>query len=162
MFSYLLQREYSSSDSEEEELERNRGCSEVKQRKYNPELWRNVPVREVDNLPSGIDGLTVYTVKNVSDTKQKTRILSSDGRRWKKSSVTSWKQYGPMRYADCRGSYCCRNRDCPFRVQYGVTNTTQFKKEESGESHCAVCGHEAETVDCEGRRYSISEKVKSR
>ena len=151
-FFCFLQRDYSSSESEIEEHEEELRA-QVKQRKFDPELWKDMPVREVERLPCGIDGLTVYSIKNVSDTKQRTGALSSDGRKWKKSSVTSWKQYGPMRFADCRGSNCCRNEECPFRVQYGVINRTQFKREKSGKNQCAVCGHEAEIVYCEGRRY---------
>ena len=30
-----------------------------------------------------------------------------------------------MRYADCQGSFKCTNAKCPFRIEYGVVNSTQ-------------------------------------
>ena len=68
-FFCFLQRDYSSSESEiEEHKEELR--AQVKQRKFDPELWKDMPVREVERLPCGIDGLTVYSIKNVSDKEQ--------------------------------------------------------------------------------------------
>jgi len=58
-----------------------------------------------------------------------------------------------MRYADCRGSYRCTNVKCPFRVQYGVINTTQIEKDATSSEVCRVCQEKAEYVPCPGRRY---------
>ena len=90
-------------------------------------MWESAPVSEVEKLPFGIDGLVRYTIAKAKTSKQISAALLTDGRRRKKSNVTQWKQYRGMRYADCRGSFKCINGQCPFRVQFGVTNTKQFK-----------------------------------
>lgn len=89
-------------------------------------MWESAPVSEVEKLPLGIDGLVKYTIVNAKTSKEISAVLLADGRKWKKSNVTQWKQYGEMRYADCRGSFKCINTQCPFRVQFGVTNTKRF------------------------------------
>ena len=92
-----------------------------KQRKFHPDLWGKAPVEEVSTLPCGIDGLAVYNMAAGNDQQA---VLLSDGRKWKKSTVTEWKRYGPMRYADCQGSFKCSNESCPFPVKFGVVNRT--------------------------------------
>lgn len=69
-----------------------------KQRKFHPDLWGKAPVQEVSTLPCGIDGLAVYNMAAGNDQQD---VLLSDGRKWKKGTVTEWKRFGPMRYADC-------------------------------------------------------------
>lgn len=47
--------------------------------------------------------------------------------RWQemeKNCPTDWKD---KCHADCAGSYKCKKQQCPFKVQYGVINTTQFE-----------------------------------
>ena len=70
-----------------------------------------------------------------------------------KSTVTEWKRYGPMRYADCQGSFKCTNESCPFRVEFGVVNRTQINKDKDGTTTCGICGRKTEYVPCPGRRY---------
>ncbi|KAJ7385082.1 hypothetical protein OS493_017447, partial [Desmophyllum pertusum] len=108
--------------SEADEDEAFQDSVQKKQRKLNPDLWERAAVQEVSKLPCGMDGLAVYNISNVPAEKDMTSALLSDGRKWKKSTVTQWKRYGPMRYADCQGSFKCSNQKCPFRVQFGVVN----------------------------------------
>ena len=121
-----------------------------KQRKFDPELWDNVVAENVSCLPTGIDGLCAYTIK--CKATDKVKVIQTDGRKWKKSSATRWKNFGEMRYADCRGSYKCENIDCPYRVQYGVINRMQMKKRE-GVHVCGLCEDPAVFVECAARRY---------
>lgn len=107
---------------------------QVKQRKYDPGMWESAPVSEVEKLPLGIDGLVKYTIVNAKMSKEISAALLADGQRWKKSNITQWKQYGEMWYADCWGSFKCINTQCPFRVQFGVTNTKQFNNGSSGQN----------------------------
>ena len=63
------------------------------------------------------------------------------------------KKFGPMRYANCYGSYRCKNDKCPFRTEYGVINKTQFKRNQYGEEICRICESVGEYVPCTARRY---------
>ena len=134
----------SSTDSETSDAEEI--PEKVKQRKHDPGVWESAPVSEVEKLPLGIDGLVRYTIVKAKTSKQISAALLTDGRRWKKSNVTQWKQYGEMRYADCRGSFKCINGQCPSRVQFGVTNTKQFKIGLSGQEACSICGDAGQSV----------------
>lgn len=118
----------SSTDSEttDDEGIPDNVIKQSKQRKFDPGMLESAPASEVEKLPLGIDGLVKYTIVNAKTTKEISAVLLVDGRKWKKSNVTQWKQYGEMRYADCRGSFKCINSQCPFRVQFGVTNTKRF------------------------------------
>lgn len=143
---------YSSSESDEEENFPDTK-KQKKQRKFDPDLWERTPVQEVASLPCGIDGLAVFKLSNVPAENDRQAALLSDGRKWKKSTVTQWKRLGPMRYADCQGSYRCTLEKCPFRVEFGVVNRTQIMKNKEGINICRICGHEAVYVPCPGRRY---------
>ena len=135
---------------------------QVKQRKFDPGMWESAPVSEVEKLPLGIDGLVKCTIVKARTWKEISAALLADGRKWKKSNGTQWKQYGEMRYADCRGSFKCINTQCPFRVQFGVTNTNQFKNVSSGQEACSICGDAGEFVICGARRYVFYGKTKYR
>ena len=52
-----------------------------------------------------------------------------------------------------RGSVKCTKEHCPFKIQFGVTNTTQFEKKRDGEQMCKGCGSEGEFVPCGAPRY---------
>ena len=102
----------------------------------------------MQSLPIGINGLKIYEIK---DFRQKQDVLK-DGRKWKKNCPTEWKNHGRVRFADCKGSYKCVQKKCPFKMEFGVTNTTQFEKE-GGEMICKGCGKVGEYVTCSARRY---------
>ena len=59
-------------------------------------MWESAPVSEVEKLPLGIDGLVRYTIVKAKTSKQISAALLTDGRRWNKSNVTQWKQYGEI------------------------------------------------------------------
>lgn len=143
------QRRVSSSSSSSEESLIERGQPK-RQRKYGPEIWRNVNEEKVDELPNGIDGLSCFKIKNVVDVKARRKALSSDGRRWSKDSSTGWAEYGDMRFANCRGSQVCTNDECSYKIEYGVVNKLQFTKE----NRCTACEVTAEFVACPARRYT--------
>lgn len=100
------------------------------------------------SLPIGINGLKIYEIK---DFRQNLDALK-DGRKWKKNCPTEWKNHGRVRFADCKGSYKCIQEKCPFKMEFGVTNTTQFEKE-GGAMICKGCGKVGEYVVCSARRY---------
>lgn len=151
----IKKRRDSSTDSEttDDEGIPDNVIKQSKQRKFDPGMWESAPASEVEKLPLGIDGLVKYTIVNAKTSKEISAVLLADGRKWKKSNVTQWKQYGEMRYVDCRGSFKCINTQCPFRVQFGVTNTKQFKNGSSGQQVCSICGDTGEFVTCQARRY---------
>lgn len=142
----------SSSNDSDDDIGDYQQSKPPKQRKCNPDMWKGVEVREMTHLPHGIDGLGVYKVKGSN--KQVQAALLNDGRKWRKSNVTEWKDYGTMRYADCRGSLKCTNEECPYRVQYGVVNRTQFTWNSGNRGGtCRVCEQEGEYIQCNARRY---------
>ena len=58
-----------------------------------------------------------------------------DGRRWKKDSRTTWKEYKEVRFRDCYGGYTCPNTDCHYLSEFREPNKMNFDK--SGT--CKVC-----------------------
>ncbi|KAL9977414.1 hypothetical protein ACROYT_G014813 [Oculina patagonica] len=131
-----------------------------KQRKIRVELWDSVGKEVVEHLPDDIDEDKVYKIKDQLD-REKLVAALEDGRKWKKNCPTTWSLHARVRYADCKGSFKCTRNDCPFKVQYGVINTTQTeKKKTSGEFHCKGCRLMAEFVPCSACRY-ISHGKKS-
>ena len=79
----------------------------MKQRKLGPELWHDVVLQEVEELPSAIDGISAFEFANVE--KKELHNALKDGRRWKKNCPTKWKGHAQVRYTDCRGSYMYTN-----------------------------------------------------
>ena len=82
-------------------------------------------LQSVGRLPVGIDGLTVYEIKGFVPDKIE---LLQDGRKWKKTCPTVWRGHARTRFADCKGSVKYTKEHCPFKMQFWVTNTTQFEK----------------------------------
>ena len=103
--------------------------------------------QSVQQPPKGIDGLAVYRVKPF--TKKNTKALK-DGRKWKKTCPTNWKGHSRVRFSD----------HCPFKIQYGVTNSTQFEKKRHKLVTCKGCGGEGKFVTCSARRYLSYTKKK--
>ena len=79
--------------------------------------------------------------------------LLQDGRKWKKTCTTVWRGHARTRFADCKGSVKRSKKHCPFKVQFGVTNTTQFEKKHDGKQVCKGCGSEGQFVPCGACRY---------
>lgn len=143
----------SSSGTEAEDEVETSYHAFTKQRKIDPEMWDDVEEEVVERLPNGIDGLRAFKINNVTDVKSRRAALSSDGRQWKKDTTTTWANKGPMRNADCRGSWKCNNENCIFNTQYGVVNRLQFQKK-GVDRTCSACGNKAESVECLARRYT--------
>ena len=99
--------------------------------------------------PVGIDGLTVYEIKGFVPDKIE---LLQDGRKWKKTCPTVWRRHARTRFADCKGSVKYTKEHCPFKMQFWVTNTTQFEKKRDEKQVCKGCGSEGESVPCGARR----------
>ncbi|PFX17548.1 hypothetical protein AWC38_SpisGene18123 [Stylophora pistillata] len=121
-----------------------------KQRKISLDTWDNVEMQSVGRLPVGIDGLTICEIKGFVPDKLE---LLQDGRKWKKTCLTFWRRHARTRFADCKGSVKCTKEHCPFKMQFGVTNTTQFEKKRYGKQVWKGCGSEGEFVPCAARRY---------
>ena len=81
--------------------------------------------------------------------------MLQDGRKWKTNCPISWpwKDHDRVRFADCKGSMKCLHDNCPFKKEYGVTNTMQFEKKRDGNQVCKGCGKESTFVPCTARRY---------
>lgn len=123
-----------------------------RQRKIGPELWDNADKEVVEQLPDDIDGDKIFIIKGHAE-QHKIVASLQDGRKWKKNCPTSWNGHSRVRYADCKGSHRCVGTDCPFKVQYGVVNTTQFDRKKNGAIECKGCGKIAEFIPCSARRY---------
>ena len=98
-----------------------------------------------------MDGLCRYSITNVVNVKARRKTLSSDGRRWSKDSSTNWVGYKKVRFANCRGSWVCKNEKCPYMIQYGVVNRLQFDKA----NKCKACDVSADFIACSARRYTM-------
>ena len=59
-----------------------------KQPKISLDTWDGVERQSVEQLPVGIDGLTVYEIKGFVPDKIE---LLQDGRKWKKTCLTVWR-----------------------------------------------------------------------
>ena len=105
----------------------------------------------VQQLPEGIDGLRKYMIQPFA--AGDTTILQ-DGRKWKKTCPTNWKGHSRVRFSDCKRSHRCTEDRCPFKVQYGVTNTTQFEGKGGQIQLYKGCGNEGEFLPCYARRYT--------
>ena len=69
--------------------------------------------------------MKVYGIKGFSPGNNK---VLQDSRRWKKTCPISWKGHTHTCFADCKGSWKSTKQHCPFKIQFGVMNTTQFEK----------------------------------
>ena len=111
-----------------------------------------IKAESVKHLPEGVDGLRVFKIPSES-LKNEGKNIFKDGRNWKKNCPTEWKGHRRVRYADCKGSSRCCNAQCPFMVEFGVVNTTQFKNMKDGGVICSACNQQSEYVECLARRY---------
>ena len=68
------------SDSSEELVD-----ADEKQRQIGPGLWKNVQMRNVEELPENISGLPAYQIDNVDKNTMVTAL--KDGRKWKKIAL---------------------------------------------------------------------------
>ena len=123
-----------------------------RQRKIGVELWDDVDKEVVQQLPDDINGDKMHIMEGLTEQVQIVAALQ-DGRKWKKNCPTSWNGHARVRYADCKGSHSCVVMGCPFKVQYGVINTTQFDKKKNGLLECKGCGKIAQFIPCPARRY---------
>ena len=108
----------------------------------------------VDRLPEAIDGTKVYVINGFTNSKNSLKLLK-DGRRWKKNCPTNWQGHKRVRYADCKGSSICENENCPYKIQYGIINRTQFEKRSRKDTTtvCKGCGNVPTFISCPARRY---------
>ena len=116
-----------------------------RQRKIGVELWDDVDKEVVQQLPDDINGDKMHIMEGLTEQVQIVAALQ-DGRKWKKNCPTSWNGHARVRYADCKGSHTCVVMGCPFKVQYGVINTTQFDKKKNGLIECKGCGKIAQFI----------------
>ena len=72
----------SGSGSEERSSDTDEPEGHVKQRKFGPQLWDDVEIQKVEELPSAIDGMSAFELANVE--KKELHNALKDGRRWKK------------------------------------------------------------------------------
>lgn len=147
--------EYAAGDNSDEsdgDLLESPFQKKKKQRKVTEEMWAGVEAEVVEHLPDGIDGLRVFKIPLKHDEKEGRDVLR-DGRRWKKNCPTQWKGHNRVRYADCNGSHKCCSARCPFRLEFGVVNTTQFRTKKDGSVVCSACNERPLFVKCPARRY---------
>ena len=116
--------------------------------------WDDVEKETVDRLPEAIDGTKVYVINGFTKGKDSVKLLK-DGRRWKKNCPTKWQGHKRVRYADCKGSNICENEKCPYKLQYGIINRTQFEKKSRKDTTtvCKGCGNVPTFIRCPARRY---------
>ena len=119
------------------------------QRKCVPSMWDDVPIIQAKELPEGIDGLVAFEMKDMPTENLKNAL--KDGRKWNKDCPSKWKGHKRVRYANCKGSYVCQFSDCPYMLEYGVTNTTQF--DHAHGYKCKACGVAGKYVACDAQRY---------
>ena len=124
----------SSQLSSSEELE-NEVEVRPKYKTYGESTWKDVPCEKVEKIPSNVDGLKHYVVKD----KSRSSLLAKckDGRKWKRDSCTKWSGYDSVRYQNCAGSFYCPNVDCYYFQEYYQTNCVHVdKKGDHGRRSC--------------------------
>lgn len=141
--------ESTTSERSESSESNSEGESQQKQRKIGPEKWNSVAIMTVNVLPQDIDGLQAYEIKYKNQKDLSTSL--NDGRKWNKNCPSNWTGHQRVRYADCKGSFTCTNSKCPYKIEYGVINCSQFSRNAS--HACIACGCSGEFVPCEARRY---------
>jgi hypothetical protein len=111
--------------------------------------WDDIEKKTIDRLPEDIDGMKVYVINGFTKNKDALKLLK-DGRRWKKNCPTNWQGHRRVRYADCKGSSICENENCPYKVQYGIINRTQFEKRSRKNTTivCKGCGNVPKFISC--------------
>lgn len=103
----------------------------------------------VNELPYDIDGTRVFQVHFDKD-ERKVR----DGRCWKPWVTSSRKGFlGKRNVQSCKGSYLCKNKNCPYRKQFGKANNVQFVKAR-GKYRCRSCSCKGEYISCPARKVS--------
>ena len=100
-------------------------------------MWSGVKAEVVEHLPDGIDGLRVFKVPFKHDEKEGRDAMPSGTVESRKNCPTQWKGHNRVRYADCSGSHKCCSAHCPFRLEFGVVNTTQFSTKKMAASYAA-------------------------
>ena len=97
-------------------------------RRYiNTQVFKNVSVQYVENVPVDIDGLVVYVVPENPNSELK---ACEGGRSWCNAQISKIKECteGPRLLLNCRGSYICkkkRKKKCKNIGDFGI-NQREF------------------------------------
>ena len=94
-------------------------------RRYiNNQVFENVSVQYVGNVPVDIDGIVIYVVPENSDGDLK---ACKCGQSWCKAQSSKIKEYtkGPRLLLNCRGNYICKNKNCKNIGDFGL-NQQEF------------------------------------
>ena len=118
-------------------------------RRYiNNQVFENVSVQYVENVPVDIDGTVIYVVPENSNGELK---ACKGGRPWCKAQSSKIKEYtkGPRFLLNCRGSYICKNKNCKNIGDFGIDQQEFSYKNEN--VVCSVCGVDASYIRSDAR-----------
>ena len=142
-------------------INKENNTSKSKQNEYREEKWEKkkkydkhslnlhlftkvIPVIS-DQIPSGVDGTSIYQIKC---DKEIWHDKPKDGRWWKMVKSSRVSLNGPRKFGVCNGSYIFENPECTKVTTEGVQNKIEFKQEEVGAIH-------VNAVDTVSKRGSV-------
>ena len=114
----------------------------------NNQVFENVSVQYVENVPVDIDGTVIYVVPENSNGELK---ACQCGRPWCKAQGSKIKEYthGPRLLLNCRNSYICKNKNCK-NIGIFVINQQEFSYKGKNVV-CSICGTHASHIRCDAR-----------
>jgi hypothetical protein len=133
------------------------------QLKIGIEYFNGIELKEVDSLPSGINGKSIYKMKWIHYNDDDRR---SDGRNWEKAYNTTPYNFNSMcdpqckgdnrrrKIQKCIGEYRCTNENCTYLHYFKTPNISQYKRQDKialKQFFCKTCGEEMSTVKCEDK-----------
>ena len=115
--------------------------------KLDERRMQNAPHDFVDQIPWGIDGDHIYTIKCSEDEWIK---KYEDGRWFFLKDSSNVNIRGKRKIGKCLGSFTCKRGDCPKLTTEDVVNTVDFRRidKDKDTAICSCCGFPTERDYC--------------
>ena len=118
-------------------------------RRYiNNQVFENVSIQYVENVPVDFDGIVINVVPENSNGDLKT---CKGGRPWCKAQSSKIKECtkGPRLLLNCRGIYIYKNKNCNNVGNFSI-NEREFSYKNKN-VFCLICGVDASYIRCDAR-----------
>ena len=129
-------------------------------------LFKESESEIVSKIPYDLNGKKYYILEDVEEDDW----IKSQKDGWHFHMVTTTrkefiKDNNIFKIGKCQGSYKCPSPECAFLEEAGKVNTQNFNRDSNtGAKVCFTCGHYAEKVACNGKKYThyniISKELK--
>ena len=110
----------------------------------------------MSSMPWAPDGNNIYVINTTEDywhEKQK------DGRHWQFSPTSHKGLNGTRKFGSCKGSFICKNDDCPKYTTENVCNEIEFVKEKNGPYVCNSCGFFVQHKRCNALKVTEFDRI---